>query len=140
MQVGMFLLFLRGIEVFETLCFVLRKKQNQVSFLHVYHHVAVYWLLWLTIKMSANDMEIFIMVLNLYVHVVMYFYYFLALFKKIQPYLRPIKPAITIMQMVSTKTSLNHEPLRRWYLIKLLLIFKGSIRFDVWTCDDSNDA
>lgn len=94
-------MFLRGIEVFETLCFVLRKKQNQVSFLHVYHHVAVYWLLWLTIKMSANDMEIFIMVLNLYVHVVMYFYYFLALFKPMQPYIRPVKPAITIMQMVS---------------------------------------
>lgn len=51
--------------------------------------------------MSANDMEIFIMVLNLYVHVVMYFYYFLALFKKMQPLLRPVKPVITIMQMVS---------------------------------------
>lgn len=100
MQVGMFLLFVRGIEVFETLCFVLRKKQNQVSFLHVYHHVAVYWLLWLSIKISASDMELFIMVLNLYVHVVMYFYYFLALFKRAQPYIQPLKPAITIMQMV----------------------------------------
>lgn len=104
MQVGMFLLFVRGIEVVETMCFVLRKKQNQVTFLHVYHHISVFLLLWLTIKISAGDMELFVMVLNLYVHVVMYIYYFLALFKPMQAILRPIKPAITIMQMVSEKT------------------------------------
>uniref|UniRef100_A0A336LKC7 Elongation of very long chain fatty acids protein n=1 Tax=Culicoides sonorensis TaxID=179676 RepID=A0A336LKC7_CULSO len=108
MKVGMFLLFVRGIEVVETLCFVLRKKQNQVTFLHIYHHISVFWLLWLTIKISAGDMELFVMVLNLYVHVVMYIYYFLALFKPMQMILRPIKPAITIMQMTQFVLMFGH--------------------------------
>lgn len=28
-------------DLIETMIFVLRKKENQVSFLHVYHHVAI---------------------------------------------------------------------------------------------------
>lgn len=31
------------IDLLDTVFFVLRKKNNQVSFLHVYHHVAVMW-------------------------------------------------------------------------------------------------
>lgn len=31
---------LKGIELIETICFVLRKKFRQMSFLHVYHHVS----------------------------------------------------------------------------------------------------
>lgn len=34
-----FLLFSKYSEIIETFIFVLRKKQSQVSFLHVYHHV-----------------------------------------------------------------------------------------------------
>lgn len=135
MQVGMFLLFVRGIEVVETMCFVLRKKQNQVTFLHIYHHISVFLLLWLTIKISAGDMELFVMVLNLYVHVVMYVYYFLALFKPMQAILRPIKPAITIMQMVS-KQKENYLNIRKllifFYICFSLLI--DPIRADVWPC------
>ena len=31
---------IKTIELIETICFVLRKKFNQMSFLHVYHHVS----------------------------------------------------------------------------------------------------
>lgn len=31
----------KATDLIETLIFVLRKKNNQVSFLHVYHHIAV---------------------------------------------------------------------------------------------------
>lgn len=34
---------LKLVDLFDTLFFVLRKKNNQVSFLHVYHHIAVMW-------------------------------------------------------------------------------------------------
>lgn len=33
---------LKGIELIETLCFVLRKKFGQMSFLHIYHHVSTF--------------------------------------------------------------------------------------------------
>lgn len=33
-----FYYFLKIIELLETFCFILRKKFNQMSFLHVYHH------------------------------------------------------------------------------------------------------
>ena len=32
----------KGIEFIETVCFVLRKKQDQCSFLHIYHHVSTF--------------------------------------------------------------------------------------------------
>lgn len=34
--------FVKGIEFIETVCFVLRKKQDQCSFLHIYHHVSTF--------------------------------------------------------------------------------------------------
>lgn len=34
-------MMLKMLDLLDTLFFVLRKKANQVSFLHVYHHVAV---------------------------------------------------------------------------------------------------
>lgn len=33
---------LKGIELIETVCFVLRKKHEQMSFLHIYHHVSTF--------------------------------------------------------------------------------------------------
>lgn len=32
----------KGIEFIETFCFVMRKKQDQCSFLHIYHHVSTF--------------------------------------------------------------------------------------------------
>lgn len=45
---------LRTVELIETVFFVLRKKQNQVSALHVYHHISTVVLLWLYLKYSAG--------------------------------------------------------------------------------------
>lgn len=37
-----FCYLVKGIELIETICFVLRKKFKQMSFLHVYHHVSTF--------------------------------------------------------------------------------------------------
>lgn len=42
-------------ELIETVFFVLRKKQNQVSKLHVYHHVSTAILAWCVVKYSAGQ-------------------------------------------------------------------------------------
>jgi len=38
----------------DTLFFVVRKKNNQVSFLHVYHHASMFSLGWIGVKWVAG--------------------------------------------------------------------------------------
>ncbi len=40
----------KGVEFLDTVFFILRKKFNQVSFLHVYHHCTMFILWWIGIK------------------------------------------------------------------------------------------
>jgi elongation of very long chain fatty acids protein 1 len=47
-------LMLRIVELVETIFFIARKKLNQVSALHIYHHVSTIILLWLFFKYSAG--------------------------------------------------------------------------------------
>lgn len=66
------------VELVDTVFFVLRKKFNQVSALHVFHHVVVSWNLWLSVTYAGQAHAMFITCLNSFVHVIMYAYYFLA--------------------------------------------------------------
>lgn len=47
-------LMLRILELVETVFFILRKKQSQISALHIYHHISTIVLLWLYFKYSAG--------------------------------------------------------------------------------------
>lgn len=90
------------IDLVETFIFVLRKKNEQVSFLHVYHHVTTILMAWLSTKYVAVAMTSFTLMLNCGVHVIMYTYYFLATFgPKFRRVLVRYKPILTIVQMVS---------------------------------------
>lgn len=92
---------LKIIELVETVFFVLRKKQNQVSKLHVYHHTSTATLGWIMVKYSGGGMVLFSIVLNSFVHIIMYSYYFAALFgPDVQRKLGRVKKSITIIQMV----------------------------------------
>lgn len=48
-------LFLRLFEFVETIFFILRQKKNQVSFLHVYHHITVVLLMWVYITCDTGE-------------------------------------------------------------------------------------
>ncbi|CAO1431020.1 unnamed protein product [Diamesa serratosioi] len=93
-------IFVRTIELVETVFFVLRKKQNQVSNLHVYHHVSTILLLWSFFKYNSTKMELFILVLNSIIHIIMYSYYLLTVFKVLEKYLKKFKPIMTSMQLI----------------------------------------
>lgn len=43
-------LCLKGMEFTETFVFILRKKQSQVTTLHVYHHISTFFLAWYYLK------------------------------------------------------------------------------------------
>lgn len=91
---------LRASEYVETVTFVLRKKFNQVSFLHVYHHVAIVGMTWIMFTFMFHWVIFIGVILNSMVHVVMYTYYFLSSFSGVNESIRKIKPFLTTVQIV----------------------------------------
>ncbi|KAF4516755.1 hypothetical protein B566_EDAN004594 [Ephemera danica] len=87
-------------ELLDTVFFVLRKKQNQVSFLHLYHHCMMIVCGYIGTKFLAGGHGTFLGLINSFVHIIMYGYYLLAaLGPQYQKYLW-WKRHITRMQMV----------------------------------------
>lgn len=101
---------LKVFDLIETGVFVLRKKNRQVSFLHVYHHVSTILLAWFVTKYVPVAMASFNMIINCSVHVIMYTYYFLSSFGPIaQKFLNPFKQLITTVQMVQFIVLMLHN-------------------------------
>ncbi|XP_074105558.1 very long chain fatty acid elongase AAEL008004 [Cotesia typhae] len=94
------LMILKICELGDTIIFTLRKKNNQSSCLHIYHHATTVCLAWIACKYAPGGMWTFIMMPNCIIHVIMYTYYLLAsLGPKLQKKLAPWKPWLTILQM-----------------------------------------
>ena len=49
----------------DTVFFVLRKKNNQISFLHVYHHATMFPIWWIGIKWVAGGQCKYINITNI---------------------------------------------------------------------------
>lgn len=78
----------RYLEFFDTFFFILRKKQSQISFLHVFHHGVVPTLMYVGLKFYPVPFNVLLPTTNMFVHIIMYAYYGLATFgPKIQKYL-----------------------------------------------------
>ncbi|XP_069696799.1 very long chain fatty acid elongase 5-like [Periplaneta americana] len=69
---------LKVVDLMETLFFILRKKNNQVSFLHVYHHAGMVLHTALYAKFGPGTHTVVAGSLNCLVHTVMYCYYFMT--------------------------------------------------------------
>lgn len=67
------------LEFMDTYFMVLRGKMDQVSFLHVYHHVSISLAWWFAIKAMPGGDSYFGALVNSWIHVMMYSYYTLAL-------------------------------------------------------------
>jgi len=92
--------FSKVIELSDTIFFILRKKNNQLTFLHIYHHGTMIFNWWAGIKYLAGGQSFFIGLLNSFVHIIMYSYYWLsALGPHMQKYLW-WKRYLTSLQLV----------------------------------------
>ncbi|XP_033216772.1 elongation of very long chain fatty acids protein 4-like [Belonocnema kinseyi] len=92
---------LKIIDLIETGIFVLRKKNNQITTLHIYHHVTTVLVAVISSRYISTGMAVFVPILNCSVHVIMYTYYFLSnLDGPIKQMVLPLKRWITIIQMV----------------------------------------
>jgi len=92
--------FSKFTEFFDTFFFVLRKKYDQVTTLHVIHHGVMPLSVWFGVKFTPGGHSTFFGLLNTFVHIIMYTYYLLAaLGPSIQKYLW-WKKYLTALQMV----------------------------------------
>ncbi|CAB3364879.1 Hypothetical predicted protein [Cloeon dipterum] len=92
-------LMLKLLDLVETLFFILRKKHNQVSNLHLYHHISTPLFSWIMVKFVAGGTPSIYIALNSAIHVLMYMYYLftgIGLSKTLAPW----KKYLTIIQMV----------------------------------------
>ncbi|KAI1289539.1 Elongation of very long chain fatty acids protein 1 [Halotydeus destructor] len=97
-QVGWLFLASKFIDFCDTFFFILRKKERQVSPLHVFHHAIMPLFCWIGVKFAPGGNSAFFPFLNAGVHTVMYTYYLLSTFESVRPYLW-WKKYITQMQM-----------------------------------------
>lgn len=65
-------------DFFDTFFFVLRKKNDHISVLHLVHHGVVPMSIWPGVRFLPGGQATFFAFLNTLVHIVMYFYYMLA--------------------------------------------------------------
>lgn len=127
----------------ETFFFVLKKSWRQISYLHLYHHVAIVtcsyvdfyiqpgiiydsspqhtraiWLFansWTNtnpLKLSIGGLSMFMLLLNTFVHVVMYIYYLLSIWKPSLSMLPKFKRTVTQIQLVIIQSNTNNDPLQ----------------------------
>lgn len=84
----------------DTIFFVIRKKDRQISFLHVFHHASMPIYAWFLVRWVPGGQESFGPLINSFIHFLMYSYYFLSgLGPHMQPYLW-WKKYLTMMQMI----------------------------------------
>ncbi|KAL9914829.1 very long chain fatty acid elongase 7-like isoform 1-T2 [Glossina fuscipes fuscipes] len=87
---GWLYLINKVVDLFDTIFMILRKKNDQITFLHVYHHSIMIYLTWFGIKyMGVREEFGIIITINTAIHVIMYFYYLVAAMgPQYQKYLR----------------------------------------------------
>lgn len=93
------------IELLDTVWMILRKKNEQVSFLHCYHHILLIWAWFFVCKVEAGGDCYFGASVNSFIHVIMYGYYTLALLN----FPCPWKKWITNCQMLQFMLCLTHS-------------------------------
>ncbi|XP_053687079.1 elongation of very long chain fatty acids protein 7 [Sabethes cyaneus] len=95
-------------EFADTIFFVLRKKQSQITDLHVYHHSLTPMEAWILTKFIAGGNATFPNIINNFVHILMYFYYMLsAMGPRYQKYLW-WKKYMTEVQIVQFILCIGH--------------------------------
>jgi len=79
LQWGMrFYYFNKCLDLFDTVFMVLRKKNSQISFLHLIHHTLMVLCSWMTAYYVKGEIGYTVGTLNAFIHVIMYSYYYLA--------------------------------------------------------------
>lgn len=93
------------VELLDTLWMILRKKNNQISFLHCYHHLLLIWAWYYCGTIDYRGDVYFGALVNSFIHVIMYAYYAAALVGIPCPW----KKYITSLQLLQFCFVLSHS-------------------------------
>ncbi|XP_049285972.1 elongation of very long chain fatty acids protein AAEL008004-like [Anopheles funestus] len=99
LRLAYFYFLLKILDLADTVFFVLRKKQSHVSFLHVYHHTIMVLSTLLVMRYLAGGHCFMLGMLNTLVHAVMYFYFFLTIYRPEMMRGATWKRYVTLIQM-----------------------------------------
>jgi elongation of very long chain fatty acids protein 4 len=99
------------IELLDTVFMVVRKKNEQVSFLHVYHHSIMSWAWLIVLLVNPGGDAYFGSLMNSIIHTVMYGYYLLSALKLPCPW----KKYVTALQLAQFAVIF----VQGWYAIYL---------------------
>nr|QIA97821.1 fatty acid elongase 2 [Tinca tinca] len=99
--------FSKLIEFLDTVFIVLRKKNNQISFLHVYHHASMFNIWWCVLNWIPCGQSFFGPMLNSFIHILMYSYYGLSTIPSMHKYLW-WKRYLTQAQLVQFVLTITH--------------------------------
>eukprot|EP01133_Synstelium_polycarpum_P016847 gene16847-20031_t len=126
--------FSKTIELMDTVFMVLRKKLDQITFLHVYHHSSILFLWWIGANWTPGGSAYFCTVINSAIHTIMYSYYTLAALKIDvwwKRYLTQIQLAQFLINLFASVYELYFDcPFPRWmnyamiiYMFSMLFLF-----------------
>eukprot|EP01134_Creolimax_fragrantissima_P006469 CFRG6469T1 len=93
------------IEMLDTVFMVLRKKNTQITFLHMWHHTLILWSWWAVVRFACGGCSYFGALLNSTVHVMMYAYYLLTILRVRCPW----KRHLTQVQLTQFVVCLMHS-------------------------------
>jgi len=98
-------------DFWDTIFIVLGKKWKQLSFLHVYHHTTIFLFYWLNSNVFYDGDIYLTILLNGFIHTVMYTYYFICMHTKDKETGKSIpiwwKPYLTLMQLIQFVTMMS---------------------------------
>ncbi len=77
-MVGYCFFISKFIDFLDTFFFILRKKNNQITFLHLFHHGIMPLSVWPCFRFIGGGHAVFLVTFNSFVHFVMYFYYLMS--------------------------------------------------------------
>lgn len=101
--------FSKAVDLLDTMFFALRKKSNQITFLHVFHHLTMFPYGWIGLKYVGGGQTFFLCMFNSFVHTWMYTYYALSAFgPHMQKYLW-WKKYMTQLQLIQFFAVMTHS-------------------------------
>lgn len=127
-------------DFWDTIFIVLGKKWRQLSFLHVYHHITIFLFYWLNANVFYDGDVYLTIVLNGFIHTVMYTYYFICMHTKDPATGKSLpiwwKSYLTLMQMIQFVTMMSQgsyllingceqlsKPIVATYVVYILSLF-----------------
>lgn len=124
------------IDYIDTIIIVLRKKDNQLTFLHLFHHstINIPWGIMLNANL-ANEISYFGCFINSFIHFVMYSHYLYSSFGYVNPYKKYITKAqitqfvlciLNSIYIIAYKSEMPaiYPSLQLFYCIIMIVLFQ----------------